>query len=99
MHTGEPWSVKNQARMHTINNLPPFASAVEGIASFPETATAVGIKIEQGTLVLTAPHGIQDLVSLTICPSPGYESGPLHSIYQTRVAKKNWQKAWPALMF
>lgn len=99
MHPGEPWSVKNQARMHQINNLPPFSSSVKGIASFPETATAVGIKTVDGCLRLTAPHGIQDLVNLTVCPSPGYERGPLHEVYKMRVAKKNWHELWPLLKY
>ena len=39
-----PWSVKNQARMHIVNNSPPYSSAVDAISKFPETATALGVK-------------------------------------------------------
>ena len=61
-----PWSVKNQARMHTVNNDFPYSSSTEAIAKFPETATALGVKLdEEGKLVLTAPHGIKDVVNFT----------------------------------
>ena len=41
-----PWSVKNQARMHIANNIPPYSSAVDAISKFPETATALGVKLD-----------------------------------------------------
>ncbi len=36
------WSVKNQARMHVVNNMPPYSSSVDAISKFPETATSLG---------------------------------------------------------
>jgi hypothetical protein len=36
-----PWSVKNEARMHVVNNMPPYSSSVDAISKFPETATSV----------------------------------------------------------
>lgn len=41
-----PWSVKNQARMHVANNIPPYCSAVDAISKFPETATALGGRLD-----------------------------------------------------
>lgn len=94
-----PWSVKNQARMHVINNLPPYSSAVEGIANFPETVTALGVKLnENDDVILTAPHGIEDLIHLKIKPTPRFlESAGLTEIYKERILKKNWQSTWTEL--
>jgi hypothetical protein len=38
------WSVKNQARMHVRNGDAPYASAIEAIGHWPETATAVAAR-------------------------------------------------------
>lgn len=31
-----PWSVKNEARMHVINDIPPYISSEDAISKFPE---------------------------------------------------------------
>lgn len=60
-----PWSVKNQARMHVINNMEPYFSSIDGISKFPETVTALGVKLDdQENVILTAPWGITDVVNL-----------------------------------
>ena len=62
-----PWSVKNQARMHIANNSSPYSSSEDAIAKFPETATALAVKLDEGdNVILTAPHGIQDVVNLIV---------------------------------
>lgn len=38
-----PWSVKNQSRMHLVNGLEPFTSAVGGMAHFTVMVTALGV--------------------------------------------------------
>lgn len=93
----EPWSVKNQARMHVINNLPPYANSTEAMSKFPETATAIGIKLDQDNqLQLAAPCGIQDLINLLVKPTPLYKKTAEHArIYENRLKQKNWQALWP----
>lgn len=91
-----PWSVKNQARMHLANQIPPYTSAVDAISKFPETATALGVKLDQeDKVVLIAPHGIEDVVNLIIKPTP-YFSGSKGKmmIYEKRVRDKNWKATW-----
>ena len=89
-----PWSVKNQARMHTINGFSPFISAEDGIAHFPETVTAMGVKINVNKqVVLTAPYGIKDVVQMVVNPTPFFKR-ELNAKYQERVKKKNWSKTW-----
>lgn len=92
-----PWSVKNQARMHLRNNLPPYTSSIDAIAKFPETATALGVTINSNDqLLLTAPHGIEDVVSLRIKPTPFFtETNKRLAIYKERIQKKDWSATWP----
>lgn len=94
-----PWSVKNQARMHEVNNLPPYSSAVDGMSKFPETATALGLSLDdQGNLILAAPHGVDDVINMELRPTPHFRANrQLHHIYNKRMATKNWQAAWPQL--
>jgi uncharacterized protein len=93
---GLPWSVKNQARMHKKNNLPPFCSSYEGVAHFPETPTAVAVKIQNEQLILMAPYGLEDLFHMVVRPTPKYETQEeLHYIYKNRMAEKQWNKIWP----
>ena len=91
-----PWSVKNQARMHTVNNDPPYSSSTEAIAKFPETATALGVKLDcEGKIVLTAPHGIEDAVNFNIRPTPYFrETEERLNYYHKRVHKKKWKLIW-----
>jgi uncharacterized protein len=91
-----PWSVKNQARMHLINNIPPYSSSVDAIAKFSETVTALGLTLNNfGQIILTAPWGINDLVHLEVRPTPYFmKSGELIRIYEERIVKKNWQEKW-----
>ena len=94
-----PWSVKNQARMHVINNLPAYSSAVDGIANFPETVTALGVKLDkEDNLLLTAPHGIEDVIHLNVNPTPRFRMNKeLTAIYEERILKKNWAIIWTKL--
>ncbi|PFE03143.1 hypothetical protein COE15_24695 [Bacillus cereus] len=92
-----PWSVKNQARMHVVNNMPPYLSSVDAISKFSETATALGVTLdEQDNVVLTAPCGIEDVLTLQVKPTPHFlETKELTNMYETRLQKKNWQSKWP----
>ncbi|MDY0395683.1 nucleotidyltransferase family protein [Virgibacillus halophilus] len=77
-----PWSVKNEARMHMRNKVSPYSSSVDAIAKFPETATALGVKLEKGdNVVLAAPYGISDAVNLKVKPTPFF--------YQNRGTDEN----------
>lgn len=92
-----PWSVKNQARMHVVNNMPSYSSSVDAISKFPETATALGITLdEKNNVILAAPCGIGDVLSLQVRPTAHFlESKERIHMYKNRVIKKNWQSKWP----
>jgi uncharacterized protein len=91
-----PWSVKNEARMHVMNHIEPYTSAEDAISKFPETATALGVKIDKdNNLILTAPWGVDDVINLELKPTPFFkESKERVAIYRERVIKKNWKGIW-----
>lgn len=94
-----PWSVKNEARMHIANNISPYSSAEDAISKFPETATALGVKLDEtDNLILTAPHGIHDVINLVVKPTPYFiKNKKLSGIYENRIVKKNWKSNWKRL--
>jgi hypothetical protein len=50
----------------------PFSSAAEAIATFPETATAVAVRLERtGSIEVLAPHGLGRFTRLKPAPSDG----------------------------
>lgn len=91
-----PWSVKNEARMHVVNNIPPYTSSEDAISKFPETATALAVKLDkENNLVLTAPCGIDDVINLELKPTPYFkETKERVAIYEERIIKKNWKAIW-----
>ncbi|MGE7624774.1 nucleotidyltransferase family protein [Viridibacillus sp. NPDC096237] len=98
MMPDEPWSVKNQARMHVLNGVEPYISSKNGIAQFPETPTAIGVRLNNSKVELCAPYGVEELLSCVVKPTPKFKKGKsMHSIYVKRVETKNWEKIWPKL--
>jgi len=91
-----PWSVKNQARMHHVNNVSPYKSSVDAIAKFPETATALGVALDhEGNLMLAAPYGIHDVINLEVRPTSYFkETKERMQIYKNRVLNKRWAMKW-----
>ncbi|WP_236015732.1 nucleotidyltransferase family protein [Planococcus soli] len=97
--SGIPWSVKNQARMHLRNHVAPYTSSVDAMTKFPETATALGVKLDQQhKLVLSAPHGIEDLIGLEVRPTPFFMlTQNRMQAYHKRIENKEWKAHWPKL--
>ncbi|MGO1058319.1 nucleotidyltransferase family protein [Planococcus sp. FY231025] len=94
---GLPWSVKNQARMHVVNGNPPYQSSVDAISKFPETATALGVRLDEGgQLIVAAPCGLVDVLGMRVKPTPIFRSqSGLMSIYRKRQEQKRWTVKWP----
>lgn len=93
------WSVKNQARMHARNGDAPYASATDAMRHWPETATAVGVRLARdGTLDIAAPFGLDDLFGLVVRPTPRFTTDK-YPLYLERLHTKDWQAAWPRLAF
>lgn len=98
MASSVPWSVKNQARMHTKNGHIPYTSTADGLANFPEICTAIGVYLNSnGDLELVAPYGVGDLVNLIVRPTPFFGSEDRWMIYEQRIVDKNWEVTWSRL--
>lgn len=89
------WEIRNQARMHYVNNLDPFTSTADGIAHWVETATCVAVKLEQGELKYLFCYGTDDLFGLVARPTPFFTSKKMLPIFYSRIEKKQWQARWP----
>ncbi|MDP7545665.1 MAG: nucleotidyltransferase family protein [Alphaproteobacteria bacterium] len=91
---GQPWSVKNQARMHLRNGDQPYSGTVDAMRHWLETPTCVAVRLNAaGQLELAAPHGIDDLVNLTVRPTPAGQRRK--QAYRERLENKNWLQNWP----
>jgi uncharacterized protein len=93
------WEVVNQASVHqwlgqsTGHTARPFQSLAEGIASWPEVATCVGLYLSATeTIEVIAPHGLADLFDLVVRWNP--ERVP-KEVYLERVARKRFSERWP----
>ncbi len=90
--------VKNQARVHLWyedvfgNAIDPYRSAADAIASFPTTATAIGVRMHQGRFDVCAPFGLDDLLGLVVRPNRRQVTG---NVYAAKTAR--WQALWPRL--
>lgn len=96
-----PWSVKNEARMHILNNTKPYTSAEDAIAKFPETATSIGMKLDENDqLLITAPHGVDDVLNCFVCPTPYFLGNDiLMKTYHQRKYDKNWSATWKLVRY
>ncbi|GGA87086.1 nucleotidyltransferase family protein [Ornithinibacillus halotolerans] len=94
----QPWSVKNQARMHVKSGFKPFSSSYEAVAHFPETPTAVALRLCNNSMDIMAPYGLQDLFECKVRPTPFYEkSSQFYTIYLERIKMKKWNDIWEGL--
>lgn len=91
------WSVKNQARMHLRNGDAPYASSLDAMRYWPETATAVAVRrTGLDRCEIAAPFGLDDLLNLVLRPTPHF-MGERHRVYEDRLQAKSWLVVWPLL--
>jgi len=91
------WSVKNQARMHVRNGTAPYSSTEDALSRWPETATAVGARLnELDEAVICAPYGLDYLFRMIVRQSPMFGD---RDYYLGRVSQKKWLEMWPNLTF
>lgn len=91
------WSVKNQARMHLRNGDVPYASATDAMRCWPETATAVAVRLgDDDAIEIAAPLGLDDLFGLVVRPTARF-AGDNYPLYLERIRAKQWQARWPRL--
>jgi hypothetical protein len=92
------WEVRNQARMHYVDNFEPFTSTADGIAHWVETATCVAVKLKDGQLTYLFCYGMDDLLGIIVRPVPYFQTGNRLRAFRNRAEKKQWTKRWPSLV-
>ncbi len=95
------WEVTNQATVHEWHEraqglrVAPHRTVAEGLATWPENATAVAVRLTtHGELEVMAPFGLDDLLALRLRYNPALV-GP--DVFRRRVAAKRWLQRWPSL--
>lgn len=101
MRPAVQWDVTNQAWVHEWflrahgQQLPPLRSLAEGVSSWPEYATCVGVTLTAtGQLEVIAPHGLSDLFELRVRHNPVRASA---DVFAQRVQSKRLLERWPLL--
>ncbi|HEB1528316.1 TPA: nucleotidyltransferase family protein [Escherichia albertii] len=91
------WSVKNQARMHQRNGNAPYLSTKNALLYWPETATAVAVRLgDKDFIEVNAPYGLDDLFELRLQPTPTFESEKF-DVFKQRIITKSWMERYPML--
>jgi len=89
------WSVKNQARMHIRNGANPYKSIEDAMSQWPETVTAIGIRLEKDDrITIISPYGLEDIFEYRVRRSPLFRD---EATYHARMKEKNWKALWPRL--
>jgi hypothetical protein len=98
-----PWQAKNQATVHVWYprtfgiEVAPFRSCAEAVATFPETATCVGVRLlADEDMLVAAPQGLGDLFGCVCRHNPTRVSA---SFYEQRVTEKGWRRRWPKMRY
>jgi len=93
------WDAKNQARVHLWYprrfgyEVPPLTSSAEAVATWPERATAVGLRLtHDDLLVVEAPFGLDDLLGMVHRRNPRRVSP---EEYTRRLVSKRIAERWP----
>jgi len=96
-HSYAEWEIRNQARMHYVNNSRPFVSTEDGISHWVETATCVAVKLEDGVLRYLFCYGTDDLFGLIARPIPFFNNDEMIKTFYGRIEKKQWKQKWANL--
>lgn len=93
-----PVDVTNEARVHLWYEgrfgvpLRPYGSTEEAIATWPTTATSVGVRPQDDDLVVCAPYGLRDLFALIVRPN---KTVVTEAVYADKAER--WRSTWPLL--
>jgi hypothetical protein len=95
------WDVKNQAAVHHWYpvrfglDVEPFPSVSEAVATWPEYAACVAVRYgEDGSLLLLAPHGLDDLLDGVWRRNP---TRVTPEEYEHRLRRKDPAARWPGV--
>lgn len=95
------WEVTNQATVHHWfasdlgQMVPPLVSLEEGVSTWPEFATCVGVNLNNDESIgVIAPHGLDDLFALRVRHNTFRAN---FAVYRQRVESKRFRERWPRL--
>ncbi len=97
-HLAIKLDVRNEARVHLWYQqrfgyaIERYTSSADAIATFPATATALGVRRIHGAFECCAPFGLADLFGLVVRPNKRQIT---RSIYEAKVER--WRAIWPRL--
>ncbi len=96
---GVVWDAKNQAAVHLWYEMrfgvavPRLGSVEDGIATYPETATSVGVRLtDRSDLYVHAPCGLEDLFGLVLRRNPRRVTP---EVFRQRAIEKRIVERWP----
>ena len=96
-----PWEAVNQGAVHTWYHryfggdpVPPFASVHDAVATWPEYATCVAVRLGSAGLEVCAPHGLDDLLGGVWRTNPARVSAATAA---ERLARQRGR--WPGVRF
>jgi uncharacterized protein len=99
---GVTWDAKNQAAVHLWYrrkfgvSVPRLASAADGVATWPETATAVAVRLHpDDALEVLAPYGLADLLGGICRRNPRRVTVEQ---YRDRLRRKRVAQRWPKVV-
>jgi hypothetical protein len=95
----EPWDAKNQAAVHLWYpekfgyEVDPLTSSAAAVATWPETAVCVGLRLaENDRVLIEAPLGLDDLLGLVHRHNPTRVSV---EEYERRLSANRITERWP----
>ena len=113
LHDQEPsveWDVKNQARVHLWYETrfggaaQPLTSTTDGVATWPEIATAIAVRLRPGptgcdpALEIAAPYGLDDLLDgIWRRNRNRHFNRVTDADYHARIERKQPHQRWPGV--
>ena len=95
---GAALDVTNEARVHTWyeqrfgRSLAPYRSVEHAIATWPTTASSIGVRCDDGDFVVCAPFGLADLFAMVLRANTTLVEEPVY-----RAKAERWCATWPQL--
>jgi hypothetical protein len=94
------WDAKNQAAVHLWYparfgvTVEPLTSSIDGVATWPETATAVAIRLDSNAIQVASPLGLSDLLCGVWRRNPARVTV---EEYNARIERKRPSGRWPGV--
>lgn len=88
----------NEARVHLWykqeagKEIRPYTSTEDAINTWPTTASAVGVRYENGRFVVYAPYGLNDMLGMIVRPNKTLIT---YAVYEAKATR--WKNCWPKL--